>query len=98
MPMKPCLSQATTMPCDFAQDVANYADAGVEAMEVWFTKLENHLAQHSAADTRKLLTDRNVVLAAAAYQGGLLLSQGEARLAHFDHFRKRLDLCQEFGI
>jgi 4-hydroxyphenylpyruvate dioxygenase len=86
------------MPCDFAQDVANYADAGVEAMEVWLTKLENHLQQHSAAETRKLLTDRGMTLAAAAYQGGLLLSQAEARLAHFDHFRKRLDLCQEFGI
>ncbi|HZZ79502.1 MAG TPA: sugar phosphate isomerase/epimerase [Gemmataceae bacterium] len=86
------------MPCDFAQDVANYADAGVEAMEVWLTKLENHLEQHSVADTRRLLADRGLVLAAAAYQGGLLLSQAEARLAHFDHFRKRLDLCQEFGI
>jgi sugar phosphate isomerase/epimerase len=28
----------------------------------------------------------------------LLLSQGEQRRAHYDHFRKRLDLCQQFGI
>jgi 4-hydroxyphenylpyruvate dioxygenase len=27
-----------------------------------------------------------------------LLSQGEARKAHFDHFRRRLDLCQQFAI
>jgi 4-hydroxyphenylpyruvate dioxygenase len=27
-----------------------------------------------------------------------LLSQGEARTAHFDHFKRRLDLCQAFGI
>ena len=39
-----------------------------------------------------------MTLAAAAYQGGLLLSQGEQRKAHFDHFRRRLDLCQYFGI
>lgn len=96
--MKPCISQATTMPCSFAEDIANYADAGCDAVEVWLTKLENHLEAHSVADTRKLLNDRDMTLAAAAYQGGLLLSQGEQRKAHYDHFRKRLELCQQFGI
>jgi 4-hydroxyphenylpyruvate dioxygenase len=67
-------------------------------MEVWLTKLENHLESHSGADTLQLLDDRGMTLAAAAYQGGLLLSQGEQRKAHYDHFRKRLDLCQQFGI
>ena len=46
-------------------------------MEVWLTKLETHLESHSVADTRKLLDDTALTLAAAAYQGGLLLSQGE---------------------
>jgi 4-hydroxyphenylpyruvate dioxygenase len=96
--MKPCISEATTMPASFAEDVQAYADAGCSAMEVWLTKLENHLAAHSAADTRKLLEDRQMTLAAAAYQGGLLLSQGEQRRAHYDHFRRRLDLCQQLGI
>jgi 4-hydroxyphenylpyruvate dioxygenase len=96
--MKPCISEATTLPCLFAEDVAAYADAGCKAMEVWLTKLETHLERHSVADTRKLLEDRQMTLAAAAYQGGLLLSQGEARRAHYDHFRRRLDLCQQFGI
>lgn len=96
--MKPCLSQATTLPCSFADDVANYADAGCQAMEVWLTKLENHLETATLAATRTLLADRGMTLAAAAYQGGLLLSQGEARKAHYDHFRKRLDLCQQLEI
>ena len=96
--MKPCISQATTMPCAFAEDVANFADAGCPALEVWLTKLEQHLERHSAADTKKLLHDRAMTLAAAAYQGGLLLSQGEARAAHYEHFRKRLELCQYFEI
>jgi sugar phosphate isomerase/epimerase len=86
------------MPGSFAADVATYADAGVSAMEVWLTKLETHLETHTAADTQQLLADRHMTLAAAAYQGGLLLSQGEARKAHFDHFRRRLDLCQQFRI
>src|SRR5579859_7647818 len=96
--MKPCISEATTMAASFAEDVESYAAAGCGAIEVWLTKLENHLAQHSPADTRKLLDDKQMVLAAASYQGGLLLSQGDARRAHFDHFKRRLDICQQFDI
>ncbi|HZT79704.1 MAG TPA: sugar phosphate isomerase/epimerase [Gemmataceae bacterium] len=96
--MKPCISEATTLPATFAEDVAAYAGAGCPGMEVWLTKLETHLEQHPAADTRRLLADRGITLAAASYQGGLLLSQGDQRRAHFDHFRKRLELCEYFGI
>jgi 2-keto-myo-inositol isomerase len=96
--MRPCLSEATTMPGTFAEDVDNFADAGCRAMEVWLTKLETHLDSNNVTDTRKHLEARGMTLAAAAYQGGLLLSQGEARKAHFDHFRKRLDICQAFSI
>ena len=75
------------MPGSFADDVAGFAEGGCHAVEVWLTKLEtaprNAIA---AADTRKLLDDHHMTLAAAAYQGGLLLSQGEQRRAHFDHF------------
>lgn len=96
--MKFCISQATTLPSTFADDVRSYADGGCEALEVWLTKLEQHLAAASPDDTAKMLADRGITLVAAAYQGGLLLSQGEQRKAHFDHFKRRLDLCQRFGI
>src|SRR5437588_6872373 len=96
--MKPCLSEATTLPSTFAQDVANYADAGATGMEVWLTKLETHLEAHSVGATRSLVGDRSLALAAAAYQGGLLLSQGEQRQAHYDHFRRRLEICQALDI
>ena len=92
--MRACISEATTLSSTFAEDVAAYADAGCPALEVWLTKLETHLEKHSPADTRKLIEDRQMTLAAASYQGGLLLSQGEQRKAHFDHFKRRLDLCQ----
>src|SRR3954453_8952498 len=96
--MKPCLSEATLMPGGFPEDVAHLADAGCRGMEVWLTKLEQHLERHTLDDTRKLLADRGMTLAAGAYQGGLLLSQGEQPRAHEDHFRRRLDLCQALGI
>ena len=86
------------MSSSFAEDVSAYADAGCTAIEVWLTKLETHLESHSLTETRKLLGDRQIQPAAAAYQGGLLLSQGEQRRAHYDHYRKRLDLCQQLDI
>jgi 2-keto-myo-inositol isomerase len=96
--MQACISQATTLPNPFAEDVATFADAGFQAMEVWLTKLETHLESYSPGETRSLLESRGMTLAAAAYQGGLLLSQGEERKAHYDHFRRRLDLCAVLRI
>ncbi len=86
------------MPATFAEDVACYAEAGWPGMEVWLTKLETHLESHSLAETRQLLDDHHLAIAAASYQGGLLLSQGEQRRAHFDDFKKRLELCQQMRI
>src|SRR5687768_9814740 len=96
--MKPCLSEVITLPSSFAEDVAHFADAGCPAMEVWLPKLETYLETHRLDDARQLLKARSMQLSAGAYQGGLLLSQGEQRKAHYDHFRKRLELCQELAI
>lgn len=95
--MKTCFSEATTMTATFAEDVAACSGAG-GGIEIWLTKLENHLKGADAADAKRRLADAGVVAAAASYQGGLLLSQGEARKAHFDHFRRRLELCQAVGV
>jgi len=96
--MKVCISQAVTLTTPFADDLTAYADAGCGALEIWCTKLEQHLQHHSLAETRQLLSDRGLTVAAASYQGGLLLSQGEQRAAHYEHFRRRLDLCEGLGI
>ena len=55
--MRPCISEATTMPCSFAEDVASYADAGCTVMEVWLTKLETHLENRLGAVRPGLLAD-----------------------------------------
>lgn len=86
------------MAASFAEDVQAFGGAGFRAMEVWLTKLEKHLEEHSLSDTRRLIENNQMTLAAASYQGGLLLSQGDQRRVHFDHFRRRLQLCQGLGI
>jgi sugar phosphate isomerase/epimerase len=96
--MKLCISQATTLPAAFAADLTAFADVGWPAAEIWLTKLEKHLESSTLEATRQFFEERKIAPAAAAYQGGLLLSQGEQRKAHFDHFRTRLELCQALGI
>jgi 4-hydroxyphenylpyruvate dioxygenase len=96
--MVPCVSQATTLSADFAGDIAGLADGGCTHIELWLTKLEQHLRAATPADTRAMLADRGLTPAAASYQGGLLTSQGDERKAHFDHFRSRLDLLQSLGV
>jgi sugar phosphate isomerase/epimerase len=86
------------MPAAFADDVAGGADGGGTHVELWLTKLEKHLETASLDDTRTLLADCGLTPLAASYQGGLLQSQGDQRKAHFDHFRRRLDLCQALGV
>jgi 2-keto-myo-inositol isomerase len=102
LPMKLCLSSVTILPGTLADDISACAEAGCSYLEVWLTKLESYLQGNGAWATpsavKQLMADKQVTFAGAAYQGGLLLSQGEARRTSFDHFQKRLALCQEFGI
>ncbi len=96
--MKPCISQATTMSTPLEADLPAFARAGWPAVELWLTKVEAFLARHSAADVRVLLEEQRLVAAAASGQGGLLLSRGEERRAHWDLFRRRLELLQSLAV
>ena len=67
-------------------------------MELWLTKLEDYLSTHSPDEVRQRAADRGLKLAAAAFQGGLLISQGEARKAAWDQFQRRLELCAKLQV
>jgi len=96
--MKPTLSQVSTLKSSFALDVEDYAAAACDALELWFGKLETYLDDHTVDDARKLLSDQGMAVPVAAFQGGLLISQGEARRAHWQHFERRLELARQLGI
>lgn len=96
--MNVCISQATTLPAETSEDLKAFADIGSTGAELWLTKIEKYLEQNSFDDLRSLLNGRNLLPAAAAYQGGLLLSQGEQRKAAFDLYKRRLELCQALGV
>ncbi|MGE3820281.1 MAG: sugar phosphate isomerase/epimerase family protein [Isosphaeraceae bacterium] len=96
--MKPCISQATTLSTPFEADLDAYARGGWTAVELWLTKLETFLEGRSVAEARGLLETAGLIPAAAAGQGGLLLSQGAERRVHHDLFRRRLAILGELGV
>ncbi len=96
--MIPVLSQVCSLHADFQTDIADYAAGQCRGIEVWLTKLETFLENHSFAELRALLDEHQVTLPVASFQGGLLTSQGDARAVAWEHFEKRLSLCQKCGI
>jgi 4-hydroxyphenylpyruvate dioxygenase len=96
--MVPCISQVCSLGSSFEDDIDGYADAAGSAIELWLTKLEEYLASHKPAEVKARAADRGLTIAAAAFQGGLLISQGEARRAAWDQYQKRLETCAELGV
>ena len=96
--MTPALSQVCTLHAAFEHDVEDYAAGQCQAMEIWLTKLETYLESHSLDDVRRLLDQHEMTVPVASFQGGLLVSQGDARREHWHHFTRRLELCRSLGI
>ncbi len=96
--MKPAISQVCTLNAAFDADVSDYAAGACHAMEIWLGKLEAFIDRHSLDDAKRLLEKHEMAVPVASYQGGLLTSQGDARREHWDHFARRLEICQELGV
>jgi len=96
--MKACISQATTLKNPFEADLSSFGRYGWTAVELWLTKLETFVKTHSLAAAIDVIDSSGIKPVAAASQGGLLLSEGAERVAHWDHYRRRLMLLQELNV
>lgn len=96
--MRPCISQATVLNTPFGEDLEVLAGVGWTSVELWLTKLERFLEAHGPKEARARIGDLGLKAEAASFQGGLLTSSGPERQAHWEHFRKRLDLLAELGV
>ena len=96
--MIPALSQVCSLPSPFDSDIADYAAGACRTIELWLGKLETYLETHSVDDVARLLAEHEVTAPVASFQGGLLISQNEARRAHWEHFARRLELCRQLKI
>jgi sugar phosphate isomerase/epimerase len=82
----------------FEDDLAGYADAASTAVELWLTKLETYLETHSLDEVKSIAAERGLQFAAAAFQGGLLVSQGDARREAWAQLERRLELCRALAV
>ncbi len=96
--MKACISQATTMSTPLEADLPAFARGGWPAVELWLTKVENYLESHSIGELRGIFEAQALRPVAAAGQGGLLLTRGQEREAHWSHFRRRLAILGDLGV
>jgi 4-hydroxyphenylpyruvate dioxygenase len=96
--MIPAISQVCSLHSPFDRDIEDYAAGKCPAVEIWLTKLQQYLADHSLDDVKRLLDENQMGVAAGSFQGGILTTQGEARAESWKLFRERLDLCQSLGI
>lgn len=95
--MKPALAQICSLHSPFETDIEEYASSNCRAVELWITKLEQYVEQHSLEQTQELLREHEIEVPVASLQGGLLASQGEARQQAWELFRRRLDLIGTLG-
>lgn len=96
--MIPCISEATNLSTTLDTLLDVWSRAGWTDVELWLTKLETHLQTATLTQTRARLADLGLTARAASFQGGLLTAVGEKRDAHWEHYRKRLDLLQALEI
>ncbi len=96
--MIPTISQVCSLNSSFEDDIQEYAAGGCDSIEVWLTKLEGYLKNHSLDDVHQLVRRHDVRLAAASYQGGLFEPQPDARHESWSLLKRRLELCAELHI
>jgi sugar phosphate isomerase/epimerase len=96
--MPPCISQATTLSTPFECELSSYARLGWTAVEIWLSKLETYLEDHTTSEARSVFEEQKIEPAAAAIQGGPLLSRGAEREVHRALFRRRLAILQELIV
>jgi 4-hydroxyphenylpyruvate dioxygenase len=96
--MLPTISQVCSLNSPFQQDLEDYAAGHVGSVEIWLTKLELWLTNHSLDDFQRIRDKLELQTPVASYQGGLLASQGEKREQAWQLLDRRLQLCQQAGI
>jgi 2-keto-myo-inositol isomerase len=96
--MKPALATVCSLNASLETILADYAAGHCDTIDLWLGHAEGMLVQHGPAAVADLLARHGVTAAAASFQGGLLTSQGEARLEHWKHFEGRLAILHELGI
>ena len=96
--MRAALATVCSLQSPLETVLEDYAAGHVDGVDLWLGQVDAYLGDHPVAALREALAGRGIAPVAASFQGGLLTSQGEARLEHWKTFAGRLGLCRELGI
>ncbi|NBX29152.1 sugar phosphate isomerase/epimerase, partial [bacterium] len=96
--MRPAIATVCSLDAALETILEDYAAGHCGAVDLWLGQAESFLETHGAAALQDRLAGHGIVAVAASFQGGLLTSQGEARLEHWKHFQTRLPILSELGI
>jgi hypothetical protein len=96
--MRPAIATVCSLDAPLGTILEDYAAGHCDAVDLWLGHAESFLEKHDVAALRERFARHGVAPVAASFQGGLLTSQGEARLEHWRHFESRLGLLGDLGI
>jgi 4-hydroxyphenylpyruvate dioxygenase len=96
--MKPAISTVCSLDASLGTILEDYAAGHVDAIDLWLGHADAFLKEYDVAALKDRLAERAIAAIAASFQGGLLISQGDARREHWSHFDTRLALCRDLGI
>ena len=96
--MRPSLATVCSLDASLETILEDYAAGQCREVDLWLGHAEGLLTKQGPAALADLLARHGIAASAASFQGGLLTSQGEARLEHWKHFEGRLAVLREVGI
>ena len=96
--MIPAISTVCSLDASLQTILEDYAAGHCDAIDLWLGHAEGFLQQHGVGALKDLFARHGIAPVAASFQGGLLTSQGEARLEHWKHFEARLPMLRDLGI
>lgn len=96
--MRPAIATVCSLDAPLETVLEDYASGHCESVDLWLGHAESFLEKHGTAALKERLAGHGIAAVAASFQGGLLTSQGEARLEHWKHFEARLPILAELGI
>ena len=96
--MRPAIATACSLDAPLETVLEDYAAGHCGAVDLWLGHAEGFLEKHGTAALKERFARHGITAVAASFQGGLLTSQGDARLEHWRHFESRLGLLRDLAI
>lgn len=94
----PALGTVCSLDADLRTILDDYAAGHCDAVELWLGHVERFLDVEEPETLRRMLADTGIRAVAAAFQGGLVMAEGEAGDIQRTLLGHRLELCRGLGI